>query len=234
MNFLKDLSTRYLKIAKKLGYTWRQLLKKETREKVIDKVIIHKMNESINKTKKDSIKQTIRDLRLQKMEDEIREFHLKQMEDEVKREHVKIMKQQKTKTEIVPTAKALKGNVESFTINIINNKDPLIQLQNTRKAIKHRIISTLKSKRGLKFIETLKVTFTKISNGEKIYKTAYFNSKAQTIINDTEIPETLKLSKDQILNIIAKWISEGSGWTVESVDNHFLNIVQYTPLKGSS
>ena len=46
--------------------------------------------------------------------------------------------------------------------------------------------------------------------------------------------ESLKLSKDQILNIIAQWISEGSGWTIESVDNHFLNIVEYTPLNGSS
>ena len=64
MNFFKDLSTRYLKDAKKLGYTWRQLLKKETRGEVIDKVIKQKMTESINKAKKDSIKQTIRNLRL--------------------------------------------------------------------------------------------------------------------------------------------------------------------------
>ena len=48
------------------------------------------------------------------------------------------------------------------------------------------------------------------------------------------VVEALKLSKDQILNIIAQWISEGSGWTVESVDDHFLNIVEYTPLNGSS
>ena len=32
----------------------------------------------------------------------------------------------------------------------------------------------------------------------------------------------------------AQWISEGSGWTIESVDNHYLNIVQYQPMKGSS
>ena len=33
---------------------------------------------------------------------------------------------------------------------------------------------------------------------------------------------------------MAQWISEGSGWTVESVDNHYLNIVQYQPMKASS
>ena len=67
-----------------------------------------------------------------------------------------------------------------------------------------------------------------------VYKTAYFNSKPQIIINNTEIPESLQLSKQKILNMIAQWISEGSGWTIESVDNHYLNIVQYQPMKGSS
>ena len=232
MNFFKDLSTRYKKKKKKLGYTWRQLLKKETREEVIDKVIKQKMTDSINKAEKDSIKQTIRDLRLQKMEDEIREFRLKQMEDEVKREHVKIMKQQKTKIEQL--AKALKGNVEDFKISVINNKDPLIQLQNTRNAIEKHIKNLIKSKKGLKFTETVKVTFNKQSKDGITQKIAYFNSKAQEITNNVMVAEALKLSKDQILNIIAKWISEGSGWTIESVDNHFLNIVEYTPLKGSS
>ena len=81
--------------------------------------------------------------------------------------------------------KALKGYTKSFEIGIKNNKDPLEQLQSTRKAIEHHIESILTSMKGLKFVETLKVTFTKMSNGETIYKTAHFNSKAQTIINNT-------------------------------------------------
>ena len=88
--------------------------------------------------------------------------------------------------------------------------------------------------KGLKFVETLVVTFTKMSNGEILHKTAYFNSKAQTIINNIEIPEALQLTKQQMLNMIAQWVSEGSGWTIQSVDNHYLNIVQYQPMKGSS
>ena len=87
--------------------------------------------------------------------------------------------------------------------------------------------------KGLKFVETLVVTFQKLAKGRIIEKTAYFNSKAQTIINNIEIPEALQSSKQQILNMIAQWVSEGSGWTIESVDNH-LNIVQYQPMKGSS
>ena len=78
------------------------------------------------------------------------------------------------------------------------------------------------------------MTFTKISDSEIVYKTAYFNSPPQTIINDLEITESLQASKQNILKKIAVWISEGSGWTVQSVDNHYLNVVKYQPIKGSS
>ena len=138
------------------------------------------------------------------------------------------------RTRIEEVAKALKGYTKSFEIDIKNNKDPLAQLQNTRKAIENHIISLIGSMKGLKFVETLKVTFKKTVNDKTVYKTAYFNSKPQIIINNTEIPESLQLSKQKILNMIAQWISEGSGWTIESVDNHYLNIVQYQPMKGSS
>ena len=138
------------------------------------------------------------------------------------------------RTKIEQVVKALKGYTKSFEIDIKNNKDPLAQLQNTRKAIKNHIISLIGSMKGLKFVETLKVTFKKTVNDKTVYKTAYFNSKPQIIINNTEIPESLQLSKQQILNMIAQWVSEGSGWTIQSVDNHYLNIVQYQPMKGSS
>ena len=87
---------------------------------------------------------------------------------------------------------------------------------------------------GLKFLEALKVTLSKISDGETIHKTPVFFSTPQTIINNTEINASLEASKQIILNKIAIWISEGSGWTIESVDNHYLNVVTFQPLTGSS
>ena len=67
-----------------------------------------------------------------------------------------------------------------------------------------------------------------------IFKTAYFNSEAKTIINENEINESIQTSNEEILNGIAVWLSEGSGWTVESIDDQYINIVRYKPLKGSS
>ena len=112
------------------------------------------------------------------------------------------------RTKIEQVAIALKGYTQSFEIGIKDKKDPLKQLQNTRLALEKHIESLLASMKGLKFVETLSVTFTKPSNGETIYKNAYFNSKPQTIINNTEISGALQLTKDHILNLVAQWISE--------------------------
>ena len=64
--------------------------------------------------------------------------------------------------------------------------------------------------------------------------TEKFNSTTDLIINDTDIKLAIQASQQQILNKIAQWISEGSGWTIQSIENHYINIVNYNPLKGSS
>ena len=121
------------------------------------------------------------------------------------------------RTKIEQKEKALEGYTKSFEINIKNNKDPLYQTQNTMKAMEFHLNNLLSSMKGFKFVETLRVTFTKLSSDEIVIKTAYFNSKAQTIINHIEIHEALQTSKQTILNKIAQWISEGSGWTIQSI-----------------
>ena len=138
------------------------------------------------------------------------------------------------RTIIKQTDNALKGFTTSFEIGVKNNKDPLAQMQNTRKAIEQGVINLLDKMKGLKYVETLKVKFEKNAGDVLVEKTAYFNSTAQTIINRMEITDSLQLTKQQIMNKIAQWISEGSGWTIQSVDSHYLNIAKYEPMKGSS
>ena len=58
-----------------------------------------------------------------------------------------------------------------------------------------------------------------------IFTTAYFNSKGKTIINKNEIKESIQASNQEILNGIAVWFSEASGWTVESINKQYMNIV---------
>ena len=164
MRFLQQLSKLYYNEAKKLGYTWKDLLRKATRETVINKVIENKFKKSIDKAKRDTLKQTIRHHALLKQKkEEIKTFEYQRKLDEINKEHKRVMKQPTQKTKIEEVAVALKGFTKSFEIDIKNYKDPLIQLQDTRKAIKHHIVSMLTSMKGLKFVETLKVTFKKMT-----------------------------------------------------------------------
>ena len=143
---------------------------------------------------------------------------------------------QKEQTEPTFTQKeqAMRGFARSYEIGLINRQDPLIQLQNTRSVINNNLLKVLNEMKGLKFNETLKITFEKQNGDKLIEKEAYFNAKPQTVTNETEIANLLQITQQQIVNMIQQWISEGSGWIIKSVDGHFINVVRYRPLRGSS
>ena len=146
-------------------------------------------------------------------------------------------KNQKTKRKknyISQVEKALKGYTKSFDVELRDNKDPLLQLQKSRRAVEYLFNNLLVQTKGFKFVETLQVKFVKQSNDKNILKNGYFNSTTDLIINETDIKLSLQASQQQILNKIAQWISEGSGWTIQSIENHYINIVNYQPFKGSS
>ena len=65
------------------------------------------------------------------------------------------------RTKIEEVAVALKGYTKSFEIGIKHKKDPLQQLQNTRLAVERHIEKLLISMKGIKFVETLRVTSKK-------------------------------------------------------------------------
>ena len=138
------------------------------------------------------------------------------------------------RTIISQVEKALRGYTKSFDIQLRDEKDPLIQSQKSRNAINHLFKNLLIQTKGFKFVETLQVKFVKYSNDKKISKNGYFNSTTDLIINETDIKLSLQASQQQILNKIAQWISEESGWTIQSIENHYINTVNYNPLKGSS
>ena len=136
--------------------------------------------------------------------------------------------------------KALKGHAKSYEIELLDNLNPLNHFTKTRPLTESHLEVLLKTMKGFKFIETLEVTFEKDTIDSKtgkhvsIYKTAFFNGKAKTItkVDDTE-PE-LNMSRQEILNVIDKWVSEGSGWVIDRIDSHYLNVTLYKPLSGSS
>ena len=140
----------------------------------------------------------------------------------------------KPRTKITQIQKALKNSTKSFAVDIIDNKDQLHQLTETKKVIEHYLNKELGELKGFRYIETLKMTFEKQLGGEIITKTVYFNSKTKTLINENEINEVLQTSRQELMKIIGQWLSEGSGWTIKSVDAHYINLTKYAPMNGSS
>ena len=135
---------------------------------------------------------------------------------------------------------ALKGHAKSYGIELQDNLNPLNHFTKTKALVESHLENLLKDMKGFKFIETLEVTFEKDTINSKtgkhvsIYKTAFFNGKAKTITKANAIEPKLSMSRQEILNVIDKWVSEGSGWVIDSINNHCINVTLYKPLHGSS
>ena len=135
---------------------------------------------------------------------------------------------------------ALKGHAKSYGIELQDSSNPLNHLTKTKALVESHLESLLKDMKGFKFIETLEVTFEKDTIDSKtgkrvsIYKTAFFNSKAKIVTKVDGIEPELNMSRQEIMNAIDKWVSEGSGWVVNRIDSHYINVTLYKPLNGSS
>ena len=136
--------------------------------------------------------------------------------------------------EIVEKARALKNNAKSYEVPIINHYDAYNQLYETKASIVELFQSLLESKKGFKFNMTLQVRLSKRVEEGRTYKEPYFNSDSFTVTNSDSTTENIDLAVEKILNLLAVWLSEGSGWVIERVLHHYINIVTYIPLKGRS
>ena len=121
-----------------------------------------------------------------------------------------------------------------------DNLNPLNHFTKTKALVESHLENLLKDMKGFKFIEMLEVTFEKVTIDSKtgkhvsIYKMAFFNGKAKTITTPNDIEPELNMSRQEILNVIDKRVSEGSGWVIDRIDSHCINITTYKPLHGSS
>ena len=168
--------------------------------------------------------------KVKKMLDEIAPYYRPETIREFRRK-LKFIPKDITITEL---RNALRGYVQSYEVSIVNSYDPSIQLNNTRKAIFDLLKRLLKDKRGFKYNTTLRVRLSKRKENEVIYREPYFNAGPYTVTNILDIEESVHDGIERILELIARWISEGSGWLFELVLSHNINIVSYFPLRGTS
>ena len=122
--------------------------------------------------------------------------------------------------------KALKRQAKSYDIELQDNLNPLNDFTKTKALVESHLENLLKDMKGFKFIETLEVPFQKDTIDSKtgkcvsICKTAFFNGKAKTVTKVDDIEPELNISRQEILNVIDKWVSEGLGWVIDQIDSH--------------
>ena len=148
-----------------------------------------------------------------------------------------------TSSKIKELNRARKGHAKSYGIELQDNLNPLNHFTKTKALVESHLEDLLKDMKGFKFIETLEITFMK-KKVEKldlinkintiVYKKAFLNGKAKTITKANDIEHELSMSRQEILNTIEKWVSEGSGWVINDIDSHYINVTTYQPLHGSS
>ena len=117
--------------------------------------------------------------------------------------------------------RALKGRAKSYGIELQDILNPLNHFTKTKVLVESHLKDLLKTMKGFKFVETLEVTFEKETidskTGERvsIYKTAFFNGKAKTVTRVNDIEPELSMSRQEILDVIDKWVSDWDGLSIE-------------------
>ena len=77
--------------------------------------------------------------------------------------------------------------------------------------------------------------FKKIESKDKTkYGNFYSSSKAETIINESDIDNVFQSIYTTIIENIQKSSLKDSGWIIDSVIDHTISIWKYNPLAGSS
>ena len=120
----------------------------------------------------------------------------------------------------------------SYKIEIIEKKDPIVQLEASKSSIKNLLNDLLNELKGFKYQITVDVLLKKYKhNGVIDFRPVYFNSVTKTVTN-----HIFKLEKsfEEILYTIDVWINNRSGWIIELIECQYINTSTYRLLSGSS
>ena len=101
----------------------------------------------------------------------------------------------------------------SYKVEIIERKDPIVQLKASKSSIKDLFSNLLNKTKVFSYQITVKLFLEKYKlSGEIEFFPFYFNSVTNTVIN---YRFKLEISFQETLYLINGWINEESGWIVE-------------------
>ena len=96
--------------------------------------------------------------------------------------------------------------------------NPELHIEYAEPGIRNKLIHLLTELKGFKFVMTLVIEFKKTeSNDATKHTTLYSNSKAETIINNSNIVDAFESICTTIISNIQKYFGKDLGWTIGSV-----------------
>ena len=110
---------------------------------------------------------------------------------------------------ITEVSKAFKRYARSYKVEMVEHKDPLVQLEASKSSIKDLFKDLLNEMKGFKYQITVVFLLSKEKGNRDIeYSSLYFNSMTKIVIKSEF---SLGKSFQEILYRIDNWINEGSG-----------------------
>ena len=86
---------------------------------------------------------------------------------------------------VVKSNSAFSGYARSYKVEVIDKRDPIVQLKASELSIKVLFKDLLVGIKGFKYQITLSILLSKVrSNGNVEYSPVYFNSTTKTVINN--------------------------------------------------
>ena len=117
----------------------------------------------------------------------------------------------KKNVKITKQSHAFKNYASSYNAEIFNSFNPEIQHKDTESPIKHKLIDFLSGLKGFKFVTKLTLEFKKIqSDNQTLYSTFYLNSKAETIIKESDIADVFKSTYSNVISNVQKSVKQCS------------------------
>ena len=105
----------------------------------------------------------------------------------------------------------------SYKVELVEKKDPVVQLEASKSSIKDLFSNLLNEIKSFKYQIAVKILLKKYKLNEKIeFDPVYFNSVTKLVINNKF---KLEKSFQEILYRLDAGINNGSGWIIESIES---------------
>ena len=105
---------------------------------------------------------------------------------------------------VVKSSNAFEGYARSYRVEIVESKDPLVQLEASKSSIKDLFKDLLNEMKGFKYQITVEVLLSKHKmDGYTEYSPVYFNSTTKIVINNmTLIKHSKRFCTEEMIGLI--------------------------------